>query len=491
MRNIWKVALASAVALVLGALAQAQPVIVGNTAAFGCGPIMTSDFSAGRGDASVLSRRGGRTSQLPHDGPINLHNGRGMALGGGGGIFRLFYTELDEIPGVGGQSGFGPSEFIHVADFNNGDGSGDIALFPNPRPGSGIQDLTIANGDLYVLTGYDTQVPQVFVLNAFTGAVKSGPIEIPRVGFTDDSVDGFAVLPNGNFLMNNSATSCIYAEYDKTDGHFIGNIINVPGGPARCTGVDTDGTSLYFMVDFTAIQRTDFAGNPTGFNFFDGPGGEDFIEDISLIHPLTVITDVGDGHMWLGLRNQDDQNTHFDFQVEILKNGVLIPGAVGLTQCVGGPGSPYDELTRNPSKAVDVTVAVPAFPPASIDPGDVLSARISTRIGTDPDGVHRNVCTGHVSALGVKLYYDASTRASNIPMTIAPNPELKYYLRSDGNPCPDGSSGGSAGVTARVLDTTTPGGVSYKCKESPGVSFNILTLANPWAEIGTWSLAPF
>ncbi len=233
MRNIWKVALAFTVALGLGALAQAQ-LIVGNTAAFGCGPIMTSDFSLGAVTHQFYPRWG-RRYRLPTPVRTTLHNGRGMALGGGGGIFRLFYTELDEIPGVGGQSGFGPSEFIHVANFNNGDGSGDIALFPNPRPGSGIQDLTIANGDLYVLTGYDTQVPQVFVLNAFTGAVKSGPITVPRVGFTDNGVDGFAVLPNGNFLMNNGSganiNSCIYAEYDKTDGHFIGNIINVPGGP--------------------------------------------------------------------------------------------------------------------------------------------------------------------------------------------------------------------------------------------------------------------
>jgi hypothetical protein len=485
MRNIWKVALAFTVALGLGALAQAQ-LIVGNTAAFGCGPIMTSDFSLGAVTHQFVPDGAIGAATCPHDGAPPFLNGRGMALGGGGGIFRLFYTELDEIPGVGGQSGFGPSEFIHVADFNNGDGSGDIALFPNPRPGSGIQDLTIANGDLYVLTGYDTQVPQVFVLNTFTGALKRGPIPIQRVGDVDDTVDGFAVLPNGNFLLNNKGTSCIYAEYDKTDGHFIGNIINVPGGPALCTGVDTDGTSLYFVTEPSlslGITRTDLFGNPTGFNSFNGPGAEDLIEDISLVHPITVITGIDPAHLWIGLRNSDDINTRFDLMAEMLLNGTPITS--GLVRCI-------QNVIRDPKKAVEVVIPFGAFGSVPLVSGDVLAVRVSTRVGTLSDD---SFCGGHNGTVGLRLYYDSVGYSSHVDATIAPQPTQSLYLHSNGNPCDDAGFD-SSGVTSRSLSNVPPiaAFASKKCKDALAFKF---AGGNPFTVIGTlpvpagtWSLPP-
>ena len=477
MRKTWKVALAFTLALGLGgAIAQAQPLITGNVAAFGCGPILTTNFSTGLVEHSFYPFGAGGDDCST--GPINHHNGRGLTIGG----LEVFYTELDETHPGDPFPGFGGSEFIHVTNYNAGVGSTtDTRLLVNPRPGSGIQNLTFSNAILYALTGYDYQDPIVYRLNYFSGSQIGDPVPIERVGFVDDSVDGFAVLPNGNFLANNMGTSCIYAEYDKTDGHFIGNIINVPGGPARCTGVDTDGTSLFFLTDFTAVTRTDFAGNMTGFNFFDGPGGENFVEDISLVHPVTTITDVADGHLWLGLKNSDDQGTQFDLKVELLVNGTPVPGATALTRCI-------TELTRNPSFAKDVIASFPVFPSETLVSGDVVGFRFWTRVGTDPDDTQ---CSGpggsHRSAVGIKLYYDSANRASYIPVTIAPNPEQTFYLHSDGGPCPGGSSDGSPGVTTQFLDDTVPAGSTPKCGVSGSVDF---FFGNVFSLIGTWSLAP-
>src|SRR5262249_11468247 len=180
---------------------------------------------------------------------------------------------------------------IRVATFNSGAGSADTRSLPNPRPGTGIQDLTFSNGTLYALTGYDTNPPWVYGLNLLTGAVLSGPIAltgtppIPRPATAH--ADGFAVLPSGHFLVNNDYNSCIFNEYDNVTGALVlTGTINVPGGPGRCTGVDTDGASLYFVTDFNSITRTDLDGNMTGYTFSSsGRAAEPLLLGISLPPP--------------------------------------------------------------------------------------------------------------------------------------------------------------------------------------------------------------
>jgi hypothetical protein len=470
MRNMWKVAVAFTLALgVGGALAQAQPLIAGNTAAFGCGPIATSHFTLG----TVIHQfypDGAGGSNCP-DNPVNHHNGRGLAIGG----TEVFYTELDEVAGP--DPGFGPSASIHVATYNAGVGSGDLRLLPHPRPGSGIQDLTFANNILYVLTGYDTQIPIVYGLNPLNGEVIKPGVTIPRIGFSDNSVDGFAVLPNGNFLMNNMGTSCIYAEYSSTDGHFIGNIFNVPGGAGQCTGVDTDGTSLYFMTDFTAITRTDLAGNMTGYSFFDGPGGEVYIMDISLVHPITSIADTGNGHFVFSLRNTEDIDSRFDFRAELLKNGAVV--ATGLTRCQ------VVNASATPGNNVPVAVGLPGI--VRLVSGDVLSMRVSVRRGTNPNDT---VCPGHLADNnGLRIFYDSTGTPSQFDMTIFPNPSQIYFFHSDGTTCTDvlGESQPTATLN-RTLSNVAPVGASVRCKE---VTSNITFAGgNPWNVFSTWFLAP-
>ena len=293
-----------------------------------------------------------------------------------------------------------------------------------------------------MLTGYDTQVPIVYGLNLLTGGVLKPAVTLAQPTGTDLSVDGFAVLPNGNFLANNGGTSCIYSEYSSADGAFIGNTINVPGGPAQCTGVDTDGTSLYFMVDFNSITRTDFAGNINGFQNFLTGGEVAFIEDISLVHPVTILTGVDPAHLWIGLRNSDDIGTWFDLKAEMLVNGV--PKASGLTRCIKG-------LVRN-ARGNKVQVPFGAFTSVPLVSGDVIAIRVSTRVGTNPDDTF---CGGHNGTVGLRLYYDSVGYQSHIDATIPPNAKQSLFLRSDGSPCNDAGFE-SPGVTSRILSAVTP-----------------------------------
>ena len=195
---------------------------------------------------------------------------------------------------------------------------------------------------------------------------------------------------------------------------------------------------------------------------------------IRSVPPVTnSVTALSDAHLWIGLKNSDDQGTQFDLYAELLKNGVT--EATALKRCITG-------LTRNPASAKEAVLTWNAFGSVPVAPRDVLSLRVSTRIGTNPDDTK---CTpGHNGSAGLRLYYDATTLASRFDMTITPDPSRDFYLHSDGKPCANAES---TGVTKRYLDDTAPGAASARCKDSGGVHF---TGGNTFSLIGTWSLAP-
>jgi len=188
----------------------------------------------------------------------------------------IFYTELSSP-----SSNFGPSDGIHVAPFNNGAGGHDLRVLPNPAPTRGIQDLTYAGGALYALTGYGTSGPlQVWKLDPTTGAPIGGGITI--TGPSPDA-DGFAILPDGNFLINDGDGSCTYAEYNSATGE-AGNSFTVvpttapPSTSPICTGVETDGSSLYFQTNFNSFTKTDLTGNVISTT----PVASNEVEDVAL-----------------------------------------------------------------------------------------------------------------------------------------------------------------------------------------------------------------
>lgn len=104
---------------------------------------------------------------------------------------------------------------------------------------------------------------------------------------------------------------------------------------------------------------------------------------------LTALSDL---HVWLGLKNSDDQGTYFDLRVELLKNGTVI--AWGETKNIQG-------VTRNPDKAKEVTVAFGSLTAVQLILGDVLSLKILTKVTAQG---------GHSSAVGLRVYYDAVSR---------------------------------------------------------------------------------
>ncbi|MGH7752225.1 MAG: Kelch repeat-containing protein, partial [Gemmatimonadales bacterium] len=112
-------------------------------------------------------------------------------------------------------------------------------------------------------------------------------------------------------------------------------------------------------------------------------------------------------HVWLGLKNSDDQGTSFDLQAELYKNGALVTS--GLTRCITG-------VIRDPNLAKEVTAAFAPFAtPTFNGTSDQLSLKIWTRIGTNPDNTK---CPGHNNAVGLRLYFDATTRSARFGTTF-------------------------------------------------------------------------
>jgi RHS repeat-associated protein len=118
------------------------------------------------------------------------------------------------------------------------------------------------------------------------------------------------------------------------------------------------------------------------------------------------LTSLNDLHVWLGLKNSDDQGTRFDLRAEVYRNGVLLTS--GETYCI-------QNLTRNANQAKEVTTALAAFNPATMNGvSDTLSLKVLTRIGTNGSGAF---CGGHSNAVGLRLYFDSVTRPAKFGAT--------------------------------------------------------------------------
>ena len=236
--SVLKAAVSLATACVLAVAvtaAQADVIVAANSAAFGNGPIGTFNFTTGLPVGSFIPT-----------GAFGSNNGRGLALT----LDRYFYTEL-------GDSGFGATDSIRIAPFNGGAGGADIGTFPNPAPGQGVQVLAFGKAGLYVVTGYPSSPPTVWILNGVTGATVGGPIALAG---GNPAMDGFTVLPDGSFLGNLGDFTNSYQHWDAA-GNKVGSPFSVPGCSST-TGVDIapDGLSLYFMCNFNSFVHTDLTG---------------------------------------------------------------------------------------------------------------------------------------------------------------------------------------------------------------------------------------
>ncbi len=123
-----------------------------------------------------------------------------------------------------------------------------------------------------------------------------------------------------------------------------------------------------------------------------------------VVGSLTAFSSV---HIWLGLRNSDDVGTRFDILVEAFRNGALLVS--GQLMCIQG-------LTASPGSATEVSIPFGSFAPAAFNgTSDLLSLKLSTRIGTSAAG---GLCGGHSNAVGLRSYFDATNRAAHCDATL-------------------------------------------------------------------------
>jgi hypothetical protein len=174
--------------------------------------------------------------------------------------------------------------------------------------------------------------------------------------------------------------------------------------------------------------------------------------------PAPAVLQTGPASVWLGLKNSDDQGTQFDVRASLYANGTLI--AQGTTLCVTG-------ITRNATNAKNVSIPFDAST-GSAASGATLQLQLDTRIGTNPDGTK---CAGHNNAVGLRLYYDGSGRASAFGAALGGGDVASYFLHSTG--------------TSFTLDRSAPTAASPKQQDSAAVNF---ASGNPWVTIGSWSL---
>ena len=141
------------------------------------------------------------------------------------------------------------------------------------RPAEAKSREAFHDGVPYALTGYPHIETVVYGLNPSTGVIVFGPLVIQAPA--NDDADGFTVLPNGSFLINEGDMSPEYVELDRSSGapKVAGLAIDLQTfaglNLSRGTGVATsaDGLSVHFIVNITKpriLAQTDLNGTLIG-----------------------------------------------------------------------------------------------------------------------------------------------------------------------------------------------------------------------------------
>jgi hypothetical protein len=196
---------------------------------------------------------------------------------------------------------------------------------------------------------------------------------------------------------------------------------------------------------------------------------------------LVSVPELGDAHLWVGLTSGFDRNTRFDIQVELLQDGT--PVATGLTRCV-------DDLSAGRRHATEVVVPWDDHTPPTLGVGDVLSLRVSARMGTNEDGTRCGAGRGRHNAprssFGLRVYSGTAAHPSGFAATITPDPSVDLYLASGRTGCHVWPGWGRDGDDLS-LSEEAPTGRRTTCRDSGWLS---AWGGNDWSEAGTWKLPP-
>jgi hypothetical protein len=290
--------------------------------------------------------------------------------------------------------------------------------------------------------GLNQSLPVLYGNNTNAGNATASAAYAGNANYTDSSNAVTFVIPRANATIT-------VAGYDVvSDG-----AAHTSTGSA--TGVLNETLS---GLNLAATTHTAIGVYQDTWTFTDGTGNYNAVNGTVTNIIRGGSTPPAAARLWVGLKNSDDQGTQFDFLVALYVNGTLIKQ--GQTLCVSG-------ITRNPSMAQEVTVPLDATSNVAVTRGDVLTFKVSTRIGTTPNG---SKCSGHNNATGLRLYYDAANRASGFGAAFTPGPPTDYFLKLVG--------------TALVFDASIPVATQPKQKDSAQVNY---AGGNAWREVGTWS----
>lgn len=111
--------------------------------------------------------------------------------------------------------------------------------------------------------------------------------------------------------------------------------------------------------------------------------------------------------LWLGLTDNADTGARFDVRVVVRRNNTVL--TTGEARCIQG-------LVKSPLNAKEVSVSLGSFSPVGLN-GAKLSVQVYARMGTNGSG---QSCGGSSSAHGLRLYFDAAHRASQLAGFAAP-----------------------------------------------------------------------
>jgi hypothetical protein len=335
---------------------------------------------------------------------------------------------------------------------------------------------------------------------------NGGPFSTSDVGstfFLEDFEDGTLATgvsafapPVGTWSAVCTPSQAVCGTADSVEGGSSGYTYHVSSAGDASVTFSFDASILGFSPNYVGVVWTDgfpspvtfeafdFAGNSLGMtsgSFTDGeyrffgvatdvgisairlsgivPGGleADHLQ-WGYVAPLPEkgVATLSPAMFWLGLKNSDDQGTAFDLKTEVYINETLISD--GIARCI-------TDVTRNPNKAREVAVPFGPITDSGVEAGDLLSLKVLTRIGTNPDGTK---CPGHKNAVGLRLYYDAVSRPSRFGAEIAPSPLTELFLHADGG---------------TFLDDAAPTATTATFQDSSSLNFSG---GNPWKEIGIW-----
>jgi hypothetical protein len=174
--------------------------------------------------------------------------------------------------------------------------------------------------------------------------------------------------------------------------------------PAVCVAAD------YYLHTTTSDILDNTTPSATTAQFKDSPAvNRTVYQQIGIWSAMPVgspmqLNSLSDLRVWIGLKNSDDQGTYFDLKAELRKNGNVI--ASGETKNIQG-------VTLNPNLAKEVTVAFGTITNNQFAAGDILSIRIFAKVADSG---------GHNSAVGLRMYYNAMSRASRFGATFGSPP---------------------------------------------------------------------